>query len=120
MKNYEMKRQQCSPEDEALLFQLPGVVAGCMENSEDDDGVAFDAVEQFVGKALGQDTPESSVVERKALGRLLQTGERVCHAEKELAAQAGRLALIPLLRLAEVGLGSGADGDPPCHRGRAD
>jgi hypothetical protein len=96
------------------------VIAGRVKDAEDYDGVAFDVVEELVGKAPGQDPPESSVVEWKALGRLFQAGERVCHAEKELAAQAGGLALIPLLRLAEVGHGGGADGDAPGHRGGED
>ena len=96
------------------------MIAGRVENAEDYDGVAFDAVEELVGQAPGQDTLASSVVEWKALGRLFQAGERVCHAEKELAAQAEGLALISLLRLAEVGHGGGADGDAPGHRGRED
>jgi hypothetical protein len=96
------------------------VIAGRVENWEDNDGVAFDAEEELVGKALGQDTPESSVVEGKALGRLFQAGERLGHAEKELAAQAGGLAFILLLRRAEAGPGGGAEGDAPDHRGRED
>lgn len=64
------------------------VIAGGVEDSKDNDGVASNAVEELVGEALGQDAPEFPIVEWKALGRLFQTVEGVCHAEKELAAQA--------------------------------
>ena len=65
----------------SLSWHLPGVVAGRVENSEDNDGVAFDPVEELVWKAPGQDTPVSSVVQWKAFGRFFQAGERVRHAE---------------------------------------
>jgi hypothetical protein len=34
-------------------FQLPGVIAGGVEDSKDNDGVAFNAVEELVEEALG-------------------------------------------------------------------
>jgi hypothetical protein len=39
-------------------FQLPGVIAGGVEDAKHNDGVAFNAVEELVGEAPGQDEEE--------------------------------------------------------------
>jgi len=40
-----------------LSFQLPGVVAGRVEDAEDDDGIAFNAVEELVRNTSRQGWP---------------------------------------------------------------
>ena len=67
--------QACRKEDKAGHSSCRGCIAGGVEDSTDNDGVAFNAVEELVGEALGQEAPESLVVEWKALGRLFQAGE---------------------------------------------
>jgi hypothetical protein len=84
------------------------VVAGRVEDAEDDDGIAFNAVEELVRKPPAQDAPEPPVVKGKAFGGPFQPCERIRHGEEELAAQARALAFISLLSLAKVGRGGGA------------
>ncbi len=71
------------------------MVAGRVANPEDDDGVAFDAVEELVRKALGQDPPEPAVVKGRAIGRLFQPGERIRHRSEGLAQSPGNRAANP-------------------------
>jgi hypothetical protein len=94
---------------------LSDVVAGCVEDPEDDNGVAFNTVKELVRKPLGQDSSEPTVVEGKALRRLFQATERSRYRKEKLAAQARALAFVPFLRLTKVRLGGCADGDAPSH-----
>ena len=71
-----------------------------------------------VGTTLGasEDAAKTTVVEREAFGIRFQSEERFGVVSEEFVAQAGASFLIPIVGLAQIGLGLGADADDPAHR----
>lgn len=97
-------------------LQFAGMVAGGVQNAEDDDGVAFDSKKNFVRKPIHHQATKSAVVKGKLSGRALQSNHVIGDMGEKLIAQAGPSRFVPVSGLMNVGTSRGPDGDVPVHR----
>jgi len=66
-----------------------------MQDAKDDDTVAFDAIEKFVGKTAGEQPAKITVIKRTAFGIGFQQAHRAANLIQQFIAQACALAFIP-------------------------
>lgn len=90
-----------------------------VQNAKDDDVPPDDEEKDFVGKPVREDAAKTPVVNRKAFGIGFQSQKRFGVVGEKFIAESGASFFIPVVRVAEVGLRLGADGDSPVHRREA-
>ena len=92
----------------------PMVLLG-VQNAEDDDSLAFDAIEQLVGESAQQDTPEITVINRLPFGIRSQHANGSASRQDKLHAQSLAPLLVLLPGCLQVRLGPQTDDDRPFH-----
>jgi hypothetical protein len=101
--------------DGKLSPEFLGVMLFGMQNAKNNHSIISDSVENLVRKPRCQQSVESAVIHRSALGVPPQAADKLAHLPKELVAQAGVFTLIPVPRFLEIDFGTGTDGDLPSH-----
>src|SRR6266704_1040998 len=93
------------------------MVAGVVENTKDDDGVAFDSVEKLVGKAFGQDAAKAFVINPITFRRFFQSSKGFGNRDQEFIPQSWSLVIVPVARFLNVAFSGGTDEYTPFHAG---
>lgn len=70
-----------------------------VEDADDNDILALNAIEQFLRKTPCQHSPETTIIFRVTFGRCLQQPENAVYLVQELAAQRSPMLFIPAGRL---------------------
>ena len=91
------------------------VIARGVKDAEDDHAVGFDAIEYFVGETSGDQSAESTIIERRTLRLMFEAANQLPHLSQKFLPQAAPLALIPLPRPLQIAFGARADRDRPAH-----
>jgi hypothetical protein len=66
-----------------------------MQDAKDNDMVAFDAIEKFVGKTAGEQPAKVAVIKRAAFGVGFQQAHRAANLIQPFIAQTRALRFIP-------------------------
>jgi len=86
-----------------------------VQDAKDNDVVAFETVEKFVGETDGEQTTEAAIVNGAALWVFLQQMNRVADFLQQFITQPYPPRLIPVPRFPRVRLRVGPDDDAPAH-----
>jgi len=92
------------------------MIAGRVQDTKSDDGITFDLEEDLIREPFRQQPAESAIVDGKALRGFFEDNHRIGDRQEKLVAQPRPLALVPIPRLAEVGIGCRTDENAPAHR----
>ena len=86
-----------------------------VEDPQNNDMVAFNPVEQFIGKSLCWHPPKTTVIYGVPFGPALEQREDALNPVQELTAQMLALRFIPAGRFGQIRLGFGTKNDAPTY-----
>ncbi len=86
-----------------------------MQDAKDNDAVAFDAIEKFVGKTAREQPAKITVIKRPSFGVVRQQSHCAANFVQQFIAQTRALRFIPCACFRQVRLRIGPDDDAPVH-----